>query len=178
MVRVSNGLITALNVVTLAVALSAMGFSLWFHVKAGSQCQRVIKTPLVVVSAALLLVSVAGLAGALSRVTLIMWLYLCMLCLLIIGLIVFTIFTVIVTNKGLGRAISGQGVGDHRLGNYSKWLQRYVVNARNWDRIKSCMYDAGLCPLLADSNKNDFYNPIAVCLSYPKIWNTLLFLDY
>lgn len=161
MVRVSNGVITALNVVTLAVALSAMGFSLWFHVKAGSQCQRVMKTPLVVVSAALLLVSAAGLAGALSRVSLIMWLYLFMLFLLIIGLIVFTIFTVVVTNKGLGRAISGQGVGDHRLGNYSKWLQRYVVNARNWDRIKSCMYDAALCPLLVDANKDDFYNPIA-----------------
>ncbi|KAH6797250.1 hypothetical protein C2S52_021804 [Perilla frutescens var. hirtella] len=158
MVRVSNWLITALNVVTLAVALSALCFSLWFHVRSGSQCERVVKTPLMVVSALLLVVSVAGLVGALSGVSLIMWLYLFLLFLLILGLIIFTIFTVMVTNKGLGQAISGQGVGDHRLGNYSKWLQKYVVNARNWDKIKSCMADAHLCFMVNDSYKQ--INPI------------------
>lgn len=162
MVRVSNWLITALNVVTLAVALSAMGFSLWFHVRSGgSQCQRVIKTPLLLVSAALLVVSVAGLVGAFSGVSVIMWLYLFLLFLLILGLIVFTIFTVMVTNRGLGQAISVSGQG--RLGNYSKWLQKYVVNARNWEQIKSCMADAHLCFIVADvkSNSSNYrINPI------------------
>ncbi|KAL1566403.1 tetraspanin-8-like [Salvia divinorum] len=160
MVRASNGMIIALNVATMAVALSAMGFSLWFHVRDGSQCQRILKTPLLVVGVALLVVAAAGLVGAITGSSPVMWAYLFMLLGLIVSLVVFTIFTVMVTNRGVGRAVSGQGVGDHRLGNYSKWLQRYVVNARNWDEIKSCMIDAGVCKLAANVKTGDIYNPI------------------
>lgn len=150
-------MIIALNVATMAVALTAMGFSLWFHIRDGSQCQRILKTPLLAVGAALLVVAVAGLVGELTGASAVMWAYLVMLLALIMGLTVFTIFTVMVTNRGVGRAVSGQG-----LGNYSKWLQRYVINASNWGKIKSCMIDAGICKLIADVKADDIYNPIVV----------------
>lgn len=162
MVRVSNWVIVGLNVVTLAVALTAVGFSLWFHVRDGSQCQRVLKAPLMAVGVALLVVAALGLAGALTGAALLMWLYLSMLLALIVALVVFTIFTVMVTNKGLGQAISGQGVADHRLGNYSKWLQKYVLGARNWDKIKSCMHDSEFCNFLKIDDVYKQINPIVV----------------
>ncbi|KAL0441983.1 UNVERIFIED_CONTAM: Tetraspanin-8 [Sesamum radiatum] len=157
MARVSNGMITAVNILTVVIALSAVGFSLWFHVKQESPCQKVLKTPILVVGAALLVVSLAGLVGSCCRVSFFMWFYLFVLFLLIVGLIVFTVFTIIVTNKGIGQALSRKGIGNHRLGDYSRWLQKYVINAENWNEIKSCLVDVKLCQRIAGGKAKDFY---------------------
>ncbi|PIN04519.1 Tetraspanin family integral membrane protein [Handroanthus impetiginosus] len=157
MARISNGMITGLNILTLLMAFSAIGFSLWFHVKPESPCQRVFKTPLLAVGAALLVVSLAGLVGSWCRVSFLLWLYLFVLFVLILALMVFTVFTIIVTNKGVGNAVSGKGVGDHRLGDYSNWLQKYVINAKNWDEIKSCLVDVKLCQRIESGKGEDYY---------------------
>ncbi|KAL3824701.1 hypothetical protein ACJIZ3_020730 [Penstemon smallii] len=157
MARLSNGFITGLNILTLLIAFTALGFSLWFHVKPDSTCQRVTRMPLLIVGAALLLISVAGLIGSCCRVSILLWLYLFVLFVMIIGLIIFTLFTIIVTNKGVGRALSNRGVGDHRLGDYSRWLQKYVVNAKNWDEIKSCLVEVKLCQTIQGGMDEDFY---------------------
>lgn len=179
MARISNGMITGLNVLTLLMAFSAIGFSLWFHVKSESPCQRVLKTPLLVVGGALLVVSLAGLVGSCCRVSFILWLYLFMLFLLILGLIIFMVFTIMVTNKGVGRALSGKGVGDHRLGDYSRWLQKYVINAENWDEIKSCLVGVQLCQRIEDGKDEDFYKqnltPILVPFLIPSIFVNVIY---
>ncbi|KAL3640514.1 hypothetical protein CASFOL_015482 [Castilleja foliolosa] len=157
MARVSNGMITCLNVITILIAFSAIGFSLWFHVKSESPCQRVLKTPLLVVGGVLLVVSLAGLVGSCCRVTLLLWLYLFVLFVLILGLIAFTVFAIIVTNRGVGQAISRQGIGEHRLGDYSKWLQKYVINEKNWEEIKSCLVGVNLCGAIQSGKDEEFY---------------------
>ncbi|KAI3454758.1 hypothetical protein Pfo_031172 [Paulownia fortunei] len=157
MTRISNGMITGLNILTLVMAFSVIGFSLWFHVKSESPYQRVLKTPMLVIGGALLVVSLAGLVGSCCGVSLLLWLYLFVLFLLILGLIIFTVFTIIVTNKRVGRALSGKGLGDYRLGDYSRWLQKYVINAENWDEIKSCLVDVKLCQRIEGGKAEDFY---------------------
>ncbi|KAL0355185.1 UNVERIFIED_CONTAM: Tetraspanin-8 [Sesamum radiatum] len=157
MARVSNGMITAINILTVVVALSAVGFSIWFHVKQESPCQKVLKTPILAVGIALLVVSLAGLVGSCCRVSCFMWFYLFVLFLLIVGLIVFTVFTIVVTNKGIGQALSRKGIGNHRLGDYSRWLQKYVINAENWNQIKSCSVDVKLCQRIPGGKPKDFY---------------------
>lgn len=166
--RISNGTITVLNTLTFLISVSAIGFSLWFHVKPESPCQRVLKAPLLAIGVSLLVVSVAGLVGSCCRIWLVMWLYLFVLFLLIVGLIAFTVFTIIVTNRGVGTALSRRGVGDHRIGDYSGWLHKYVVNADNWDEIKSCLVDVNLCGKIEGGKAEDFYkhklSPILVCV--------------
>ncbi|KAL3637920.1 hypothetical protein CASFOL_018368 [Castilleja foliolosa] len=157
MSRVSNGMITCLNVVTIVIAFSAIGFSLWFHVKSESPCQRVLKAPLLVVGGVLLLVSLAGLIGSCCRVTMLTWIYLFLLFIIIVGLIVFTVFAIIVTNRGVGQAVSRQRIGEHRLGDYSKWLQKYVINDKNWEEIKSCLVGVKLCGVIEGGKGKQFY---------------------
>ncbi|CAA0826881.1 Tetraspanin-8 [Striga hermonthica] len=145
MSRISNGMIVCLNVITILVAFTAIGFALWFHVRSDTDCQRVLKTPLLAVGGALLTVSVAGLVGAWCGISFLLWLYLFVLFALILALVAFTAFAIVVTNQGVGRAISGKGFGDHRLGDYSGWLKRYVVNDKNWAEIRSCLVGVKLC---------------------------------
>ncbi|KAK6148653.1 hypothetical protein DH2020_019565 [Rehmannia glutinosa] len=157
MARISNGMITGLNILTLLISILAILFSLYFQITSESPCQRVLRTPLLVVGGALLVVSLGGLVGSCCRVTFLLWLYLLVLFLIILGLIIFTIFTIVVTNKGVGKAISRRGFGDHRLGDYSRWLQKYVVNEKNWDEIKSCLGAMELCERIENGKSVDYY---------------------
>ncbi|KAF2298886.1 hypothetical protein GH714_028639 [Hevea brasiliensis] len=76
---------------------------------------------------------------------------------MIVGLVVFTIFAFVVTNESAGKALSGRGFKDHRLGDYSHWLQNHFVKGKKWDVLKSCLIEAKVCKAFTDDNKqNDF----------------------
>lgn len=146
MARPSNVIIIILNLITLAAGILAIGFSLWLIIDNGSSpCQKGLQKPVLYVGIALSVVSLLGLLGSCCKNSFILWIYLFLLFLLILVMILFTLFTIIVTNKGFGRALSKRGVNNLRLGDYSKWLQRYVVSGKNWDEIKSCMADTHFC---------------------------------
>ncbi|KAF3674162.1 hypothetical protein FXO37_06533 [Capsicum annuum] len=158
MVRASNFIITFLNCVTLLASLVCLGFSIWFGFNnSATLCEKVLQKPLLLLGLCLLAVSVLGLVGSSCRVTFIMWIYLFVLFLLIVGLLCFTLFTILVTNKNVSKALSGKGYKEMKTGDYTKWLQKYVVNEENWKEIKSCLVDTKFCQRIPTGKGEKFY---------------------
>ncbi|XP_049397320.1 tetraspanin-8-like [Solanum stenotomum] len=158
MVRVSNFIIAYLNCVTLLVSLVAIGFSIWLNFNhSATLCQKVLQKPLLILGVCLLVVSILGLVGSLCRVSFVLWIYLFLLFLLIVGLLCFTLFAILVTNKNVSKALSGRGYKEIKSGDYTNWLQKYVVNEENWEEIKSCLVDAKFCQSIPTGKGADFY---------------------
>jgi len=158
MVRVSNFIIAYLNCVTLLVSLVAIGFSIWLNFNhSATLCQKVLQKPLLILGVCLLVVSILGLVGSLCRVSFVLWIYLFLLFLLIVGLLCFTLFAILVTNKNVSKALSGRGYKEIKSGDYTNWLQKYVVNEENWEEIKSCLVDTKFCQRLPTGKGADFY---------------------
>ncbi|KAK3040895.1 hypothetical protein RJ639_027890 [Escallonia herrerae] len=171
MVRASNLFIATLNVITLALSFAAIGYSLWYLTHDGaSVCQTTLQKPLLIAGSSLLVVSLMGLVGSCCRVNWLLTIYLVVMFLLILAMIGFTIFTFIVTNKGVGRVISGKGFREYRLGDYSGWLQKHAVNGENWEKIRSCLVDVHVCAGLARYQKSeDFYKRRLSSLQCPNL---------
>ncbi|XP_019240810.1 PREDICTED: tetraspanin-8-like [Nicotiana attenuata] len=152
MVQVSNSIIT-FNLVNLGFSLVC----LW-PLDEEFPCRKLLQTPLLILGASLLVLSLLGFVGFGWRVTFFMWLYLFLLFLFMLGLLCFSAFTIMVTNKNVSRALSGKNYKDlFELGDYSHWLQKYVVNSENWEEIKSCLIDTEYCQRLPTGNGVDFY---------------------
>ncbi|XP_059639512.1 tetraspanin-8 [Cornus florida] len=149
MVRVSNALISIFNVLTLLLSVVAVGGSVWFYLNPGTVCQKAfLQQPLLIAGLVLLGVSLLGLAGSCWKVSWMLYVYLFVMFVAILALAGVTVFGILVTNKGVGQVISGRGFEEYRLGDYSNWLQKHVVNDKNWYKIKSCMVDAKICESL------------------------------
>ncbi|CAD5183465.1 unnamed protein product [Musa acuminata subsp. malaccensis] len=153
MVRLSNGLIGALNVITLMLSIPILGGGIWLTQRAATDCERFLDVPLVALGVFAFLVSLAGCVGAYFRNSCLLWLYLVVMLLLIILLVCFTLFAFVVTNKGASHAVSGRGFPEYRLGDYSHWLQRRVDSAKNWRSIRSCLVQGKVCKSLQNQNQ-------------------------
>lgn len=146
---ISSAIVTILNVLTMIFSLFVIGYSLWLYTHDSSLCQRVLRKPLLYVGLALFVVSLIGVIASSCRVSIFMYLYVIFMYLLILALIALTVFMIIVTNRGVGKRISGKGYKEYRLGDYSNWLQNHVVNGKHWGSIKSCLVEAHVCSVLS-----------------------------
>ncbi|CAI9281563.1 unnamed protein product [Lactuca saligna] len=160
MAKTSNVLTTILNVLTLLLGVLLIFGAIWTTVHPGGEtlCEKTFAKPYLFTGIFLVVLAVLGIVGATFKINAILYIYSAVLLIIILGLLAFAIFALVVTNKGIGKAVSGQGFQDYRIGDYSKWLKKHVVNENNWAKIKSCLSDSRICMALAQSkNSGDFY---------------------
>ncbi|KAJ8641164.1 hypothetical protein MRB53_017858 [Persea americana] len=152
MFRISNNLIGLLNFLTFLLSIPILAGGIWLSARSTTDRDKFLHRPIIAVGVFLMVVSLAGLAGACCRVSCLLWLYLLVMFLLIVLLFCFTIFAFVVTHKGVGEIVSGRGYKEYRLGDYSNWLQKRVNDSENWSKIKSCLADSNVCDKLERKN--------------------------
>lgn len=144
--RTSNHLIGMLNFLTFLLSIPILGGGIWLSTRVNnSDCLTFLQYPLIVIGVAIMVVSLAGFAGACYRNTFLMYLYLWAMFLIICVLIGFVIFAYVVTDKGSGRDVLNRGYKDYYLPDYSGWLKDRVSSDSYWRKISSCVRDSGVC---------------------------------
>ncbi|XP_028763613.1 tetraspanin-11-like [Neltuma alba] len=162
MFRVSNTLLGVVNSLTLLLGLVALGFSLFIHVRGAeaSDCQKILQLPLLFGGIFIAVVSLLGIAGSFCGLNLLLYVYLFVTFLLIIGLILFTVFVLLITNQKVGQTVSGKGYREYKTWDFHNYLQRYVLNDKNWAEIKSCLMDTHVCSNLAVDGNSLLYKQL------------------
>ncbi|XP_018500739.2 tetraspanin-3 [Pyrus x bretschneideri] len=152
MVRTSNHLIGLLNFVTFLLSIPILGGGIWLSSRANNtDCLKFLQWPLIVIGAAIMVVSLAGFAGACYRNTFLMWVYLFVMFFVIAALIGFIIFAYAVTDKGSGRSLTNKAYKDYYLQDYSGWLKDRVADNGYWRKIASCVRDSKTCQKIGRS---------------------------
>ncbi|KAA8549500.1 hypothetical protein F0562_001184 [Nyssa sinensis] len=145
--RTSNHMIGVLNFLTFLLSIPILGVGIWLSGKANNtDCMKFLQWPLIILGVAIMVVSLAGFAGACYRNTFLMYLYLWAMFFIIAALIGFVIFAYVVTDKGSGRSGPNRAFREYYLQDYSGWLKDRVTDNSYWSKISSCIRDSKACP--------------------------------
>ncbi|XP_010253525.1 PREDICTED: tetraspanin-3 [Nelumbo nucifera] len=144
--RASNSLIGAINFLTFLLSIPILGGGIWLSSKANTtDCMRFLQWPLIIIGVSIMVISLAGFAGACYRNTFLLWLYLFAMFFIIAALIGFVIFAYVVTDKGSGRVVMNRAYFDYYLSDYSGWLRDRIDDDSYWAKISSCIRDSKVC---------------------------------
>ncbi|KAG4967330.1 hypothetical protein AAZX31_12G068900 [Glycine max] len=144
--RTSNHLIGLLNFLTFLLSIPILGGGIWLSSRANNtDCLKFLQWPLIIIGVSIMVVSLAGFAGACYRNTFLMRLYLVVMFLVIAVLIGFIIFAYVVTDKGSGRRVMNRAYLEYYLEDYSGWLEERVASESYWGKIASCIRDSKVC---------------------------------
>ncbi|CAI9778817.1 unnamed protein product [Fraxinus pennsylvanica] len=144
--RTSNHLIGFLNFLTFLLSIPILGGGIWLSSRANNtDCLKFLQWPLIVIGVSIMIVSLAGFAGACYRNTFLMYLYLWAMFIIIAALIGFVIFAYAVTDKGSGRPVMNRAYQEYNLQDYSGWLEERVKSQSYWSKISSCIRDSHIC---------------------------------
>ncbi|KAL3530616.1 hypothetical protein ACH5RR_009938 [Cinchona calisaya] len=144
--RTSNHLIGLLNFLTFLASIPILGGGIWLSSRANNtDCLKFLQWPLIIIGVAIMVVSLAGIAGACYRNTFLMYLYLWAMFVIIAVLIGFVIFAYAVTDRGTGRPVSNRVYQEYHLQDYSGWLEERVTSHSYWSKISSCVRDSHVC---------------------------------
>ncbi|PIN06463.1 hypothetical protein CDL12_20985 [Handroanthus impetiginosus] len=144
--RTSNHLIGFLNFLTFLLSIPILGGGIWLSSRANNtDCMKFLQWPIIIIGVAIMVVSLAGFAGACYRNNFLMYLYLWAMFFIIAALIGFVIFAYAVTDKGSGRPVMNRAYLDYSLQDYSGWLADRVSSESYWSKISSCIRDSHVC---------------------------------
>ncbi|KAK9279403.1 hypothetical protein L1049_013082 [Liquidambar formosana] len=144
--RTANHLIGTLNFLTFLLSIPILGGGIWLSSRANNtDCMKFLQWPLIIIGVSIMVVSLAGFAGACYRNTVLMWFYLFAMFFIIAALLGFVIFAYAVTAKGSGRSLLNRGYKDYYLEDYSGWLKERVMDPSYWSKISSCIRDSKVC---------------------------------
>nr|GLL43071.1 tetraspanin-3-like [Ipomoea trifida] len=144
--RSSNHLIGLMNFLTFLASIPILGGGIWLSSRANStDCMKFLQWPLIIIGVAIMVVSLAGFAGACYRNTFLMYLYLWAMFFIIAILIGFIIFAYAVTDKGSGRPVLNRAYSEYYLQDYTGWLEERVTTQSYWSKISSCIRDSHVC---------------------------------
>lgn len=144
--RTSNHLIGFLNFLTFLLSIPILGGGIWLSSRANNtDCLKFLQWPIIIIGVSIMVVSLAGFAGACYRNNFLMYLYLWAMFIIIAALIAFVIFAYAVTDKGSGRPVMNRAYLDYSLQDYSGWLSDRVASDSYWAKISSCIRDSRAC---------------------------------
>ncbi|KAL5716928.1 Tetraspanin-4 [Ranunculus cassubicifolius] len=164
--RGSNHLIGIINFLTFLLSIPILGGGIWLSSKANTtDCIKFLQWPLIIIGISIMVISLAGFAGACYRNTVLLWIYLFAMFFVIAALIGFIIFAYVVTSKGSGRPVLNRAYKDYYLVDYTGWLQRKVADGSYWAKIGSCVRDSKVCKKIGSAQSADIFylrhlNPI------------------
>ncbi|KAG6520566.1 tetraspanin-8-like [Zingiber officinale] len=168
MTRISNGVVGALNLLTLLASLAAIGVALWLRLRGSTtECERVLFPLALALGAATLVASALGLVGACFRRRAFLWAYLALLFVVIVAAVALTVALLVVTHRGaVGRNLQPAGhLKEHRLTDFPHWLAKIVREWKNWIVIESCLKESGVClratGVTASPTDVDFYEKLS-----------------
>ncbi|KAL2508560.1 Tetraspanin-3 [Forsythia ovata] len=117
--RTGNHLIGFLNFLTFLLSIPILGGGIWLSSRANNtDCLKFLQWPLIVIGVSIMIVSLAGFAGACYRNTFLMYLYLWAMFVIIATLVGFIIFAYAVTDKGSGRPVLNRVYLEYYLQDY------------------------------------------------------------
>ncbi|THG23819.1 tetraspanin-3-like [Camellia sinensis] len=144
--RTSNHLIGLLNFLTFLLSVPILGGGIWLSTRANNtDCLKFLQWPIIIIGVSIMVVSLAGFAGACYRNSFLMYLYLWAMFFIIAALIGFIIFAYAVTDKGTGRPVPNRAYLEYHLEDYSGWLEERVASQSYWGKISSCIRDSKVC---------------------------------
>jgi len=144
--RGSNHVIGLLNFLTFLLSIPILGGGIWLSGRANNtDCLKFLQWPLIIIGVSIMVVSLAGFAGACYRNTFLMYAYLWAMFVIIAVLIGFIIFAYAVTDKGSGHPVPNRAYSEYHLGDYSGWLKERVASQTYWEKISSCIRDSKVC---------------------------------
>ncbi|OAY68126.1 Tetraspanin-3 [Ananas comosus] len=155
MIRGSTGVIGVVNFITFLVSIPILGGGIWLSVQANStDCLRFLQWPLIIIGLTVLVISLAGFAGACYRISWLLQLYLVAMFVVIAALLFFVIFAYAVTDHGHGEVVFDRAFLEYQLSDYSGWLKDRVSDPGYWNKISACLRDADACRGMAQYVRN------------------------
>ncbi|KAJ9134938.1 hypothetical protein P3X46_032174 [Hevea brasiliensis] len=148
MARTSYFILCGMNIVTLFISMTIVAhvsnaWKLPMQIYGTGAYASFLQIPVLILGAALLILSVVGLIAFFCQLIFLQRVYLWIMLFIMITLLIFIIFSLLVTNKG-PQEIASAG-RQFRLDEFSSWMQTHLVGQNHWSGIKNCLLDSGVC---------------------------------
>ena len=141
-----NTMLGIVNFITFLASIPVLGGGIWLASRANStDCIRFLQWPIIIIGLAVMVVSLAGFAGACYRQTWLLRVYLFAMFFVVVALLFFIVFAFAVTDRGEGQVVMNRKFLEYQLSDYNGWLKGRVSDPEYWATIAACLRDGHAC---------------------------------